>query len=261
MTEYKNLLVEKKGPVLVVTINRERALNALNKETIGELQQLFSFHWTDDTVRCVLLTGAGEKAFVAGADITELADVDVRSGTELSARGLYLMKSIQNFPKPVIAAINGFALGGGCELAMACDIRLASEKAKMGQPEVNLGIIPGYGGTQRMPRLVGKGKALQLILTGEIISAQEAYRIGLVDELYPPDQLMAKAMEMAELICAKAPMAVSAAKECINRGLDINLTAGCDLEKATFGSICGTGDKNEGMEAFLEKRKPNFTGH
>lgn len=261
MTEYKNLLVEKKGPVLVVTINRERALNALNKETIGELQQLFSFHWTDDSVRCVVLTGAGEKAFVAGADITELADVDVRSGTELSARGLYLMKSIQNFPKPVIAAINGFALGGGCELAMACDIRLASEKAKMGQPEVNLGIIPGYGGTQRMPRLVGKGKALQLILTGEIISAQEAYRIGLVDELYPPDQLMTKAMEMAELICAKAPMAISAAKECINRGLDINLTAGCDLEKATFGSICGTGDKNEGMEAFLEKRKPNFTGH
>jgi enoyl-CoA hydratase len=261
MTEYKNLLVEKKGAVLVVTINRERALNALNKEVIGELQQLFSFHWTDDTIRCVVLTGSGEKAFVAGADITELADVDVRSGTELSARGLYLMKSIQNFPKPVIAAINGFALGGGCELAMACDIRLASEKAKMGQPEVNLGIIPGYGGTQRLPRLVGKGKALQLILTGEIISAQEAYRIGLVDELYPPDQLMAKAMEMAELICAKAPMAISAAKECINRGLDINLTAGCDLEKATFGSICGTGDKNEGMEAFLEKRKPQFSGH
>ncbi|MEW6051197.1 MAG: enoyl-CoA hydratase-related protein [Candidatus Zixiibacteriota bacterium] len=261
MADYKNLLVEKKGAVLVVTVNRERALNALNKETINELQQLFSFHWTDDSIRCVVLTGAGEKAFVAGADITELADLDVRSGTELSARGLYLMKTIQNFPKPVIAAVNGFALGGGCELAMACDIRLASEKAKLGQPEVNLGIIPGYGGTQRLPRLVGKGKALQMILTGEIINAQEAYRIGLVDELYPPDQLMTKAFEMAELIASKAPLAITSAKECVHRGLDINLTAGCDLEKATFGSICGTGDKNEGMEAFLEKRKPQFTGH
>ncbi len=261
MSDYKNILTEKKGTVLIVTINRERNLNALNKETVNELQQLLSYHWTDDTVRCVIVTGAGEKAFVAGADITELADLDVRGGSELSARGLYLMKTIQNFPKPVIAAVNGFALGGGCELAMACDIRLASEKAKFGQPEVNLGIIPGYGGTQRLARLVGRGKAMQLIATGEIISAQEAYRIGLVDELYPPDQLMTRAMEMAELICSKAPLAVVAAKECINRGLDINLTAGCDLEKATFGSICGTGDKNEGMEAFLEKRKPSFTGH
>lgn len=261
MTEYKNILVEKKGAVLVITINRERALNALNKETVSELQQLFSYHWTDDSIKCVIVTGAGEKAFVAGADITELADLDVRSGGELSARGLYLMKTIQNFPKPVIAVVNGFALGGGCELAMACDIRLASEKARFGQPEVNLGVIPGYGGTQRLARLVGRGKAMQLIFTGDIISATEAYRIGLVDQLYPPDQLMTKAMEMAELICTKAPLAVASAKECINRGLDVNLTAGCDLEKATFGSICGSGDKNEGMEAFLEKRKPSFTGH
>lgn len=260
MTEYKNLFVEKKDSTLIVTINRERALNALNKETVADLQQLFSYHWTDDTITAVILTGAG-KAFVAGADITELADLDVRSGTQLSANGLYLMKTIQNFPKPVIAAVNGFALGGGCELALACDIRLASEKAKFGQPEVNLGIIPGYGGTQRLARLVGRGKAMQLICTGEMISAAEAYRIGLVEEIYPPEELMDKALEMAKTIAAKGPMAVVMAKECINRGLDVNLTAGCDLEKANFGSICGTGDKNEGMEAFLEKRAPKFTGH
>jgi len=261
MTDYKNLLVEKQDAVLIVKINRERALNAMNKETVADLQQLFSYHWSDDTIRCVIITGSGEKAFVAGADIPEIGELDVRSGAELSARGLYMTKTIQNFPKPVIAAINGFALGGGCELAMACDIRLASEKAKLGQPEVNLGIIPGYGGTQRLPRLVGRGKAMQMILTGEIISAQEAYRIGLVDEIYPPDQLMTKALEMAKLICSKAPLAIAAAKECINRGLDIQLSAGCDLEKANFGSICGTGDKNEGVEAFLEKRSAKFTGH
>jgi len=261
MADYKNLLVETKDNILVVKINRERALNALNREVIAELQQLFSFYWSDESIKCVIITGAGEKAFVAGADITELADLDVRSGNELSANGLYLMKTIQNFPKPVIAAINGFALGGGCELAMACDIRLASEKARLGQPEVNLGVIPGYGGTQRLPRLVGRGKAMQLILTGEMIGAAEAHRVGLVDEVYPPDQLMDKAIEMAKLIATKGPIAVTLAKECINRGLDGPLTAGCDLEKANFAQLCGTGDKNEGMEAFLEKRKPNFTGH
>ena len=261
MTDYKHLLVEQKDAILIVKINRERALNALNREVIADLQNLFSFYWSDETVRCVILTGAGEKAFVAGADITEIADLDVRSGNEFSAHGLYLMKTIQNFPKPVIAAINGFALGGGCELAMACDIRLASEKAKMGQPEVNLGIIPGYGGTQRLPRLVGRGKAMQLILTGEMIKAEEAHRIGLVDEVYPPEELLNKAVEMANLIASKAPIGIQLAKECINRGIDGTLTAGCDLEKANFGQICGTGDKNEGTEAFLEKRKPNFTGH
>ena len=261
MSEYKNVKCEKKDSTLIVYINRERAMNALNRETLIEMQQLLSYHWTDDTVSAVIITGAGDKAFVAGADITELADLDVKSGTELSARGLYLMKTIQNFPKPVIAAINGFALGGGCELALACDIRLASEKAKLGQPEVNLGLIPGYGGTQRLSRLVGRGKAMQLILTGGMIDAQEAYRIGLVEEVYPPDQLMAKALELAATIATKGPLAIVAAKECINRGLDVNLTAGCDLEKANFGSICGTGDKNEGCEAFLEKRPSKFSGH
>ena len=261
MTEYKNILVEKDGGCLYVTINRERALNALNQDTVNELQQMFSFYWTDDEIRAVVITGAGEKAFVAGADITEIAELDVRSGNDFSARGLYLMKTIQNFPRPVIAAVNGFALGGGCELAMACDIRLASDKAKFGQPEVNLGIIPGFGGTQRLSRLVGRGKAMQLILTGEMISADEAKRIGLVDEVYPHDELMDKVKDMSQAICSKAPIAIATAKECINRGLDVTLSVGCDLEKVSFGQICGSGDKNEGCEAFMEKRKPEFTGH
>ncbi|MBD3404111.1 hypothetical protein GF420_14565 [candidate division GN15 bacterium] len=261
MTEYKNILVEKKDKVLVVTVNRPRAMNALNMETVIEMQQMFHYHWKDDSIGCVVLTGSGEKAFVAGADISEIADLDVRSGTDFSAHGLYLMKTIQNFPRPVIAAINGFALGGGCELALACDLRLCSDKAKLGQPEVNLGVIPGFGGTQRLSRLVGRGKAMQLILTGEMIDAAEAHRIGLVEEVYPADQLMDKAMEMASLICTRAPLAVAMAKECINRGLDVNLTAGCDLEKANFGAVCGTGDKNEGCEAFTEKRPPQFNGH
>lgn len=260
MTEYKNVTTEKKDHVLLITINRPRALNAINKETIAELQKVFSFHWSDDSVYCVVITGAGDKSFVAGADIPELADLDVRAGNDLSARGLYLMKTIQNFPKPVIAAVNGFALGGGCELAMACDIRLASDKAKLGQPEVSLGIIPGYGGTQRLPRLVGRGKAMQLILTGEMIGAEEAHRIGLVDEVYPHDELLEKAMEMANTIASKGPIAIQLAKECVHRGLEVTLTVGCDLEKANFGQCCGTGDKNEGMEAFMEKRPPKFQG-
>ncbi len=260
MTDYKNIIVEHEDNILIVKVNRERAMNALNRETIEEMQKLFSYYWTDDKIHCVIITGVG-KAFVAGADITELADLDARSGVDTAARGQYLMKSIQNFPRPVIASINGFALGGGCELAMACDIRLASEKAKLGQPEVNLGIVPGYGGTQRLPRLVGQGKATQLILTGDMISADEALRIGLVDEVYTPEELWDKTMEMARAICSKGPVAVALAKECINRGLDVSLSIGCDLEKASFGSVCGTDDKNEGMEAFLNKRKPEFKGH
>ncbi len=260
MSEYKNLVVEKKDNCLIVTLNREKALNALNRDTVKELQQVFSYYWTADDVHVVVLTGAG-KAFVAGADITEIAELNVRTGTEYSAYGLYLMKTIQNFPKPVIAAINGFALGGGCELAMACDIRIASDKAKLGQPEVNLGIIPGFGGTQRLARLVGRGKAMQLILTGDMIDAAEAHRIGLVDEVYPADELMDKVMALAKTICSKGALAVSMAKECINRGLDVTLSVGCDLEKVNFGQICATGDKNEGCEAFLEKRKASFTGH
>jgi enoyl-CoA hydratase len=257
--EYKNILVKKEDSIVVVTINREEVLNALNAEVISELQDFFNTSWGDNSIRCIVITGAG-KAFVAGADIGELARCDVRAGVKTSMLGLYLMKTIENFPCPVIAAVNGFALGGGCELAMACDIRLASEKAKFGQPEVNLGLIPGYGGTQRLSRLVGRGKAKQLIFSGDMIDAAEAHRIGLVDEVYPVDELVDRAMELARLIASKAPVAVSVAKESINRGLDINLSAGCDFEKTCFGTIFDTKDAREGMTAFLEKRKAEFKG-
>ncbi len=259
MAEFKNIIVEQKGKVLIVTISREKALNALNRETIGELQGVFSNYWSDEKVGCVIITGAG-KAFVAGADISEIAKLNSVDGTDYSAFGNHLMKTIANFPKPVIAAINGFALGGGSELALACDIRLASEKAKLGQPEVNLGIIPGYGGTQRLSRLVGPGKAMQLILTGEMINAEEAHRIGYVEAVYPPDELMEKAIEMANVICSKAPLSIKMAKECINRGLDTSLSLGIDFERVNFGQTCATYDKNEGCTAFLEKRKAEFQG-
>ena len=257
--DYKNIIVKREDNIVVITINREKALNALNAETIAELQDFFRHSWNDRTIGCVIITGAG-KAFVAGADISELAKCDVKAGVRTSMLGLYLMQSIENFPRPVIAAVNGFALGGGCELAMACDIRLASEKARFGQPEVNLGLIPGYGGTQRLARLVGRGKAKQLIFSGAIVDAAEARRIGLADEVYPVEELMNKAMELAKLIASKAPVAISVAKECINRGLDINLAAGCDFEKTSFGTIFGTDDAKEGMAAFLEKRGAQFKG-
>ena len=257
--EYRNILVKTEDKIALVTINREKALNALNDEVIAELQDFFRHAWNDESIGCVILTGAG-KAFIAGADIAELAQCDVQKAVKKSMLGLYLAQSIENFPRPVIAAVNGFALGGGCELAMACDIRLASEKAKFGQPEVNLGLIPGYGGTQRLARLVGRGKAKQMIFTGELIDAHEAHRIGLVDEVYPPEELMNKAMEMARLILSRAPVAVATAKECINRGLDVNIQSGCDFEKANFGNIFGTSDAVEGMKAFLEKRKAEFKG-
>jgi len=259
MAEYKNIQVEKKDAAIVLTINRDKAMNALNRETVAEIHHFIGSHWNDDSFSVLIITGAG-KAFVAGADITELKDLDVETGIDLSARGNWLFKSIQNFPKPVIAAINGFALGGGCELAMACDIRLASEKAKFGQPEINLGIIPGYGGTQRLSRLVGRGKAMQLILTGDMITAAEAHRVGLVDEVYPPEELLDKALAMAAAIASKGPIAVRMAKECVNRGLDMPLSNALDLEKMNFGAVCGSYDKTEGCTAFLEKRKAEFKG-
>jgi len=257
--EFKNIEIKRDGQIAIVTISREKALNALNAETITELKSFFHNHWRDESILGVIITGAG-KAFVAGADITELAKYDVDGAVETSRLGLYLMHLIENFPRPVIAAVNGFALGGGCELAMACDIRIASDKAKFGQPEVNLGLIPGYGGTQRLARLVGRGKAKQLIFSGDIIDAAEAHRIGLADEVYPAEELMNKALELAKKIASKAPVAVSRAKECINRGLDINLSAGCDFEKISFGTIYGTSDCKEGLAAFIEKRKPEFKG-
>ena len=259
MADYKNILVEKKGAVILLTINREKAMNALDRDTIKELVDFVGTHWNDHTFSVLIITGAG-KAFVAGADIGELKDLDTQGGIDLSSKGTWLFKGIQDFPKPVIAAVNGFALGGGCELAMACDIRLASEKAKFGQPEVNLGIIPGYGGTQRLARLVGKGKAMQMILTGDMITAAEAHRIGLVDEVHPPEELMNKALEMANTIASKGPLAIRLAKECVNKGSDMPLADGLDFEKVNFGVTCGSVDGTEGCAAFLEKRKPAFKG-
>ncbi len=259
MSENKNLLVEVRNSTLLITINRERSLNSLSIETTNELQDVFDSYQNNDQIRCVIITGAGGKAFVAGADIAELLQLNAKSGNLFSANGMKLMKSIQDFKWPVIAAINGFALGGGSELALACDIRLASTNAKLGQPEVNLGVIPGFGGTQRLPRIVGRGKATQLILTGEIISAQEAHRIGLVDEVYSPEELMPKALAMAEMIASKGPVAIKLSKECINKGLEKSLEGGCELEEEKFGEVCGSKDKNEGTKAFLEKRKPNFS--
>lgn len=259
MSEYKNLLVEIKNKTLVITINRERSMNSLSTDTVKELQKVFDAYENNEDIRCVILTGAGGKAFVAGADIAELAELDEKTGRIFSERGLKLMRTIQDFPWPVIAAVNGFALGGGCELALACDFRLAATTAKLGQPEVNLGVITGFGGSQRLPRIVGRGKATQLILTGEMITAQEAHRIGLVDEVYSPEELMPKAMAMAETIASKGPVAIRLSKECINKGLEGSLEDGCELEEEKFGEVCGTKDKLEGTKAFLEKRNPNFT--
>ena len=258
--EYKNIKFETEAAIAVVTIDRPKALNALNDETIAELDHCFTAIAGDGNIRCVILTGGGEKAFVAGADIGELAVLDVPGGQAKCDRGQALFFKIESLPQAVIAAVNGFALGGGCEIAMACDFRLASEKAKLGQPEANLGIIPGYGGTQRLARLVGYGKAKQLIFTGDFISAVEAHRIGLVDEVYPPEELMPQAKEMAQKIAAKGPLAIKAAKAAINRSRDVDLTSGCAYEGTLFAAICATEDKAEGTKAFLEKRKAEFNG-
>ncbi len=258
--EYKNILFEQDGATAVVTINRPKALNALNDDTIAEIDHCFTTIRSDTNIRAVILTGAGEKAFVAGADIGELAECDVAGGRAKCERGQAAFFKIETLPQPVIAAINGFALGGGCEIAMACDIRLASEKAKLGQPEVTLGIIPGYGGTQRLARLVGIGKAKQIIFTGDFIPVAEAHRIGLVDEVYPPEELFDKAKELAAKIGQMGPLAVRAAKEAINFGVEVDLESGCAFEAAQFAQICATADKQEGTNAFLEKRKAEFTG-
>jgi enoyl-CoA hydratase len=260
MANYENILVDIAAPLATVTVNRPKVLNALNDQTVAELDDAFAALEQNESVRVVILTGSGEKAFIAGADINELKVCDVPAGIRTCIRGQRLLDRIENSRLIVIAAINGFALGGGCEIAMACDIRLAADSARLGQPEVNLGIIPGYGGTQRMPRLVGKGKAKQLILTGDMINAAEAHRIGLVDEVYPAAELAAKAREMAGKIAAKGPFAVTTAKRCINLGLDVDLKSGLEFERTQFGVICSTDDKTEGCGAFLEKRAAKFTG-
>ena len=260
MTEFQNIKLEKKNQIAYITIDRPKVLNALNMATMQEIKQAFADAKQDEDVRVVILTGAGEKAFVAGADIGELSQHTPVSAKEYTHQGQAILDAIENLGKPVIACINGFALGGGCELAMACTLRLASENAKLGQPEVKLGLIPGYGGTQRLPRLVGKGVAMQLVLTGEMISAQEAHRIGLVNEVVPAGELIARAEAIAAKIIANAPLAIQYAIEAVNHGLDLTLADGLFLEATLFGVCCSTEDKNEGTKAFLEKRPAQFKG-
>ena len=257
---FENILLEKKKSIAYVTVNRPKVLNALNMATMEELRAAFHDIKNDKDIRVVILTGAGEKAFVAGADISELAKHDSVSGKEYTHRGQTVLALIENLGKPVIACINGFALGGGCELAMACTIRLASENAKLGQPEVKLGIIPGYGGTQRLPRLVGKGLAMQQILTGEMISAQGAYRIGLVNEVVAAAELIPRAEAIAAKVIANPPLAVQYAMEAVNKGMEMPLAEGLYLEATLFGMCCATEDKKEGLTAFLEKRPAQFKG-
>src|ERR1700757_372056 len=257
---FENILLEKKNSIAYVTVNRPKVLNALNMATMEELRAAFHEIKNDAAIRVVIFTGAGEKAFIAGADIGELAKHDAVSGKEYTHRGQSVLNLIENLGKPVIACINGFALGGGCELAMACTMRLASENAKLGQPEVKLGLIPGYGGTQRLSRLGGKGIAMQLVLTGEMISAQEAHRIGLVNEVVPAGELIARAEAIAAKIVANAPLAIQYAIEGVNHGLALPLADGLFLEATLFGVCCATEDKNEGTKAFLEKRPAQFKG-
>ena len=257
---FENILLEKKSSVAYVTVNRPKVLNALNMATMEELRSAFHDIKSDAGVRVAILTGAGEKAFIAGADISELAKQDAIAGKEYTHRGQSVLNLIENLGKPVVACINGFALGGGCEIALACTMRLASENAKLGQPEVKLGIIPGYGGSQRLPRLVGKGLAAQLLLTGEMINAQEALRIGLVNEVTTPADLIPRAEAIAQKIIANAPVAVQYTLEAVNKGMEMNLKEGLYLEATLFGLACATEDKKEGTAAFLEKRAAQFKG-
>jgi enoyl-CoA hydratase/carnithine racemase len=256
----ENVLYEKKDGVAYVTLNRPKVMNALNRKTWEELHAAFEDAREDFNIRGIILTGAGDKAFIAGADISELATVSAVRAQESSRYGQDVLDFVENLGKPVIAAINGFALGGGCETAMACTIRVASETAKFGQPEVKLGLVPGGGGTQRLPRLVGKGRALQIILSGEVISAQEAYRIGLVNEVVPAAEVIARAEAVLRQIFANAPLAVKYSLEAVNKGLEITQSEGQALEAAFFGLCAGTEDKKEGTQAFLQKRAARFQG-
>jgi enoyl-CoA hydratase len=256
--EYKNILLEKKGTSAIITMNRPDKLNALNKETIDELENVFTEIKSDENIYVVILTGSGEKAFVAGADINELNKLDMVSAKEFSERGQQVFSLIEEFDKPVIAVVNGFALGGGCELALACHIRIAGEKAKFGQPEVNLGIIPGYGGTQRLARLINTGRAAEYILTGDMIDANEALRIGLVNKVYPQNELLEKSLELAGKISEKGLQAIKYSLKAIRSTNELSLKEGLKFEASLFALCCGTEDFKEGTTAFLEKRKPAF---
>ena len=257
---FENLIYEKKDGIATITFNRPKVLNALNRKTVEELQAALQDARDDTAVRVLILTGAGDKAFVAGADVGELAQQTPVIGKEFSLFGQGVLHSLETMGKPSICAINGFALGGGCELALCCSIRIASKTAKLGQPEVKLGILPGYGGTQRLARLCGKGVAHELCLTGEMITAEEAMRIGLVNRVYEPEELMPGAEVMANKVIANGPLAVKYTMEAIERGAEIPLEEGLFLEATLFGLACATEDMHEGTKAFLEKRKPEFRG-
>lgn len=257
---FDNLLLEREGPVAVVTINRPAVLNALNTATVGELRAALLDLQRDQAVRVVILTGAGEKSFVAGADIKELAEQTPIGGRELARTGQAVFNLVEDLGKPVIAAINGYALGGGCELAMACTLRLAADTAKLGQPEIALGIIPGYGGTQRLPRLIGRGRALEMMLTGAPITAAEAHRVGLVNQVVPAAELMTRARDLARTLAQQAPIAVRYILQAVTHGLEMPMDEALAYEATFFGLLATTGDMREGTRAFLEKRKPEFRG-
>jgi len=260
MTELNNVRFEKEGAIALITIDRPKALNALNYETLQELLYCFGLLDKAREVTAVVLTGGGEKAFVAGADIAYMQDLDAMAAAEFAGLGHSVMAAVEQLPQPVIAAVNGFALGGGCELALACDIRIASENAKFGQPEVNLGVIPGFGGTQRLPRLIGKGLASELLYTGDMINAAEALRIGLVNRVVPAAQLLSTCRDIAHKIASKGPLAIRICKKTINTGVEMDLDRANSYEAIQFGQCFASTDQKEGMRAFLEKRAANFQG-
>jgi enoyl-CoA hydratase len=258
---YENILLDQPEPgIRLLTINRPKALNALNAETLGEIAAAVAEVAADSAARVLLVTGGGEKAFVAGADISAMQPMSAIEAEAFSRSGMQVAVALEALAVPVIALVNGFALGGGCELALACDWIVASEKAVFGQPEVNLGIPPGFGGTQRLPRRVGPGMGMELLTTGRQVKAEEALRIGLVNHVVPPDQLMAKGLELARMVAGKAPIAVRVTKQAAYRGLDMDLANGCALESSLFALAFGTADRKEGMTAFLEKRPAKFEG-
>jgi len=257
---FDTLLLERDGAIATITINRPKVLNALNSQTLDELRRALLELQRDAEVRVVILTGAGEKSFVAGADINELAVQTPTGGREHALAGQHVFDLIENLGKPVIAAVNGYALGGGCELAMACTLRIAADTARLGQPEITLGLLPGYAGTQRLPRLVGKGKAMEMILTGAPIAADEAQRIGLVNSVAPAADLMAEAKKLAAQLAASAPSAMRYIMNAVNRGVEMPFADACQYEAALFGLVASSEDMREGTKAFLEKRKPAFKG-
>jgi len=257
---YQNIIYEKQGNVGVIKFNRPKALNALNPDLLAEMEQALDEIEKDPSLRVLVLTGEGEKAFVAGADIAYMVNLSPLEARRFSLVGHDIGTRLENLPIPVIACVNGFALGGGTEMALACDFIYASENAKFGQPEINLGIIPGFGGTQRLPRLVGKGVAKELCMTGVMITAQEAKEIGLVNKVFPPDKLWEETLKTANLIASKGRVSLRAVKQCVDRGYDTDLRRGCQIEAEAFGLCMASPDAKEGMSAFLEKKKPDFKG-